>query len=88
MARVLGSYPIGRRFESTRRYHISPYGQAVKTPPFHGGISGSSPDRDTIRKLSSVGRASALQAEGHRFEPYSSHQLNSADECYAGMAQW
>ena len=26
------------------------------------------------RELSSAGRASALQAEGHRFEPYSSHQ--------------
>ena len=26
------------------------------------------------RKVSSVGRASALQAEGHRFEPYCSHQ--------------
>ena len=26
-----------------------------------------------IRKLSSAGRASALQAEGHRFEPYSFH---------------
>ncbi len=26
-----------------------------------------------LRKLSSVGRASALQAEGHRFEPYSFH---------------
>ena len=27
------------------------------------------------RKHSSVGRASALQAEGHRFEPYCFHQL-------------
>ena len=26
-------------------------------------------------KLSSAGRASALQAEGHRFEPYSFHQM-------------
>ena len=26
-------------------------------------------------ELSSVGRASALQAEGHRFEPYSSHHF-------------
>ena len=25
-------------------------------------------------KVSSVGRASALQAEGHRFEPYTFHQ--------------
>ena len=28
------------------------------------------------RKVSSVGRASALQAEGHRFEPYTFHQEN------------
>ena len=27
-----------------------------------------------VWELSSAGRASALQAEGHRFEPYSSHQ--------------
>ena len=27
-----------------------------------------------LREHSSVGRASALQAEGHRFEPYCSHQ--------------
>ena len=26
-------------------------------------------------ELSSAGRASALQAEGHRFEPYSSHHI-------------
>ena len=47
MARVLGSYPIGRRFESTRRYHVSPYGQVVKTSPFHGEVTGSNPVRDT-----------------------------------------
>ena len=28
-----------------------------------------------VRELSSAGRASALQAEGHRFEPCSSHQI-------------
>ena len=33
-----------------------------------------------IRGLSSAGRASALQAEGHRFEPYRSH-------LYADVAQ-
>ena len=31
--------------------------------------------------LSSAGRASALQAEGHRFEPYRSHFV------YAGVAE-
>ena len=34
----------------------------------------------SARDLSSAGRASALQAEGHRFEPYWSHR-------YADVAQ-
>ena len=37
--------------------------------------------RYLIWDLSSAGRASALQAEGHRFEPCRSH-------LYADMAQW
>ena len=40
------------------------------------GICESVSSRHTllyIRDLSSAGRASALQAEGHRFEPYRSH---------------
>ena len=82
VARAFGSYPTGRRFKSHRRYHnkamkhiafLRPVGQAVKTPPFHGDNRGSIPLRVTIWELSSAGRASALQAEGHRFEPYSSH---------------
>ena len=32
-------------------------------------------DRRLVWELSSVGRASALQAEGHRFEPCSSHHF-------------
>lgn len=47
MARVLGSYPIGRWFKSYCRYQIWPVGQEVKTPPFHGGIMGSIPVRVT-----------------------------------------
>ena len=47
MARVLGSYPIGRWFESYCRYHLRPVGQEVKTSPFHGGIMGSIPVRVT-----------------------------------------
>ena len=31
------------------------------------------PETSAIWNLSSAGRASALQAEGHRFEPYRSH---------------
>ncbi len=59
MVRAIGSYPIGHKFESHRRYHdnntefsfyIWPVGQAVKTPPFHGGNMGSSPVRVTNEK--------------------------------------
>ena len=35
--------------------------------------------------LSSAGRASALQAEGHRFEPYRSHLMSLSH--YAGVAE-
>lgn len=49
MARVLGSYPIGRWFKSYCRYQIWPVGQEVKTSPFHGGIMGSIPVRVTIQ---------------------------------------
>ena len=50
LARANGSYPLGRWFKSTRRYHLWPDGQAVKTPPFHGGIGGSIPPRVTRKK--------------------------------------
>ena len=50
MARASGSYPAGRWFKSDRRYHLRPVGQAVKTPPFHGGNMGSIPVRVT-RKI-------------------------------------
>ena len=39
-----------------------------------------------MRRISSVGRASALQAEGHRFEPCRSHLTNSFIS-YADVAQ-
>ena len=56
-----------------------PVGQAVKTPPFHGGIGGSIPPPVTkLRALSSAGRASALQAECQRFDPVSAHHVNLA----------
>ena len=40
-----------------------------------------------IWNLSSAGRASALQAEGHRFEPYWSHCNESCIIEYGGIAQ-
>ena len=48
--------------------------QLVRAPPCHGGGHGfESRLGRFIWDLSSAGRASALQAEGHRFEPYRSH---------------
>ena len=49
MARAFGSYPECRRFKSHCRYQAEakcfgftwPGGQAVKTPPFHGGNTSS-----------------------------------------------
>ena len=38
------------------------------------------PETSTIWNLSSAGRASALQAEGHRFEPYRFHILKEDGE--------
>ena len=96
LARALGSYPGCHWFKSSCRYHLQttdplgsdsilkkrPGGQAVKTPPFHGGNTGSSPVRVTtsflavssIWRHSSAGRASASHAEGHRFEFCCLHQ--------------
>ena len=54
MVRAAGSYPAGRWFESDRRYqkskrylYIRPYGQVVKTSPFHGGNPSSNLGRVT-----------------------------------------
>ena len=55
--------------------------QLVRAPPCHGGGHGfesrlgrfSNCFTITVWDLSSAGRASALQAEGHRFEPCRSH---------------
>ena len=80
MVRAAGSYPAGRWFESDRRYqsntqrHTRPHGQAVKTSPFHGGNGSSILPGVTKREHSSAGRALALQARCHRFEPCCSHQ--------------
>ena len=60
----------------------------VRAPPCHGGGHGFEPHPgrlcyyslscdicNIIWGLSSAGRASALQAEGHRFEPYRPHLM-------------
>ena len=43
--------------------------------PVTAEVVGSSPIWVALWDLSSAGRASALQAEGHRFEPCRSHKL-------------
>ena len=66
---------------------FGPMAQLVRAPPCHGGGRGfkSRLGRyNTIRDLSSAGRASALQAEGHRFEPYRSHSICK----YRGKPVW
>ena len=89
LARVLGSYPIGRWFESCCRYHSWPVGQEVKTPPFHGGIMGSIPVRVTkngtlcdvpnhFGDLAQLVRAFASHARGHGFESPSLHHFKKA----------
>ena len=59
-----------------------PVAQLVRAPPCHGGGRGFEPHPGRLFCLkrviyiwdhSSAGRASALQAEGHRFEPYRPH---------------
>ena len=47
--------------------------QLVRAPPCHGGGREFESHLGRLWGLSSAGRASALQAEGHRFEPYRSH---------------
>ena len=66
---------------------FGPVAQLVRAPPCHGGGRGfeSHPGRfPALRDLSSAGRASALQAEGHRFEPCRSHYQNQSMSCRCG----
>ena len=71
--------------------------QLVRAPPCHGGGHGFESrlgrlwwdfilTTSNAWDLSSAGRASALQAEGHRFEPCRSHLTNSFIS-YADVAQ-
>ena len=53
--------------------------------PVTAEVEGSSPFWVVIWDLSSAGRASALQAEGHRFEPCRSHLIA---ERLLGLPVW
>ena len=74
----VGSNPVSRVRIPYSPYFVEflvwPVGQAVKTPPFHGGIPGSIPGRVTTWTISSAGRAPALQAGCRQFDPVIVHQ--------------
>ena len=59
--------------------------QLVRAPPCHGGGHGFESRLGRLWDLSSAGRASALQAEGHRFEPCRSHSVTIC--YYAAVAE-
>ena len=64
-------------FEGTIYLQYGPVAQLVRAPPCHGGGREFESLLGRLRwGLSSAGRASALQAEGHRFEPCRPHLLN------------
>ena len=66
------------------RYNLARWLSWLERRPVTAEVAGSSPAgvaSNIIRDHSSAGRASALQAEGHRFEPYWSHLL------HAGVAE-
>ena len=93
-------YPSNVRCErSFACYHRSDYHMArwlswLERRPVTAEVVGSNPIRvacfkqNYIWDLSSAGRASALQAEGHRFEPCRSHHLLNKLLIYqAGVAE-
>ena len=47
LARACGSYPQCHRFKSSYSHHHGPVVKRPKTPPFHGGNTGSNPVRVT-----------------------------------------
>ena len=61
--------------------------QLVRAPPCHGGGRGFESRWGRLWDLSSAGRASALQAEGHRFEPYRPQSKFNILALYADVAQ-
>ena len=92
MAQLVRAPPChggGRGFES----HPGRIRSVCRGSHFSGRIEDSSkvnPEGIYLWDLSSAGRASALQAEGHRFEPYRSHLMADYKlvvDGFADMAQ-
>ena len=75
MARASGSYPEGRWFDSTRRYHGS-LAQLGEHLPYKQGVIGSSPIASPIRgRVVQLVRMPACHAGGRRFEPVPDRQF-------------
>ena len=58
LARACGSYPQCHRFKSSYSHHHGPVVKRPKTPPFHGGNTGSNPVRVTKNPVHASGRDS------------------------------
>ena len=90
LARANGSYPLGRWFKSTCRYHricgqpFPAYGPLVKrskTPPFHGGNRGSIPLG--VTKMRSGKPSGRFSGKYHR----EAAMRANCDYIYEGIAQ-
>ena len=97
---VIGSSPI-IGLVLTGLKDFGPLAQLVRAPPCHGGgrefesllgrllvTFSEQAINNYIWDHSSAGRASALQAEGHRFEPYWSHFVIVSYHDSSCMPQW
>ena len=80
-------------FEGTNLYKMAQWLSWLERRPVTAEVVGSSPiwvvrktddSSSYIWDLSSAGRASALQAEGHRFEPCRSHFSYEIVTCRCG----
>ena len=100
MARAFGSYPKCRRFESYFRYQ-RPGGQAVKTPPFHGGNTSSILVRVTIapltfvrgvihilRRCGGIGRHKGLKIPRSKIRTGSSPVTGTSMSVHNGFRLW
>ena len=72
-------------FEGTRILQMAQWLSWLERRPVTAKVVGSSPIWVVVWGLSSAGRASALQAEGHRFEPYRPHY---SAECIYSVPMW
>ncbi len=77
MARASGSYPEGRRFDSSRRYHFfGRLAQLGEHLPYKQGVIGSSPITPTsCGPVVQLVRMPACHAGGRRFEPVPDRQF-------------